>query len=514
MNVYASAKHKVLALPWRNDVATLLPKAVRTNVKGQDTLILPHTLDSTRVLKNLGIAAPSPLLTQYDWAGVKPFQAQIATAALLTENYEAFVLNEMATGKTLAALFAFDYLRSQNLANRMLVVAPLSTLSLTWQTEINTRMPHLHAEILHGSKVQVETKLKHFYADIGIINHDALTHRLAALLAQQWDVLLFDELTAFKNARTERSKAAQELARHAKYKWGMTGTPTPQGPGDAHGQVRLIRPAAMKMSLKRWLDTTTHQVSTFKRVPRKDATDTVHSVMQPAVRFQRKDVVELPPRIDLWRRCTMSSQQKAVFDKLSKHLYAAVGGGEVTVANAGAKQMKLLQVCSGFIYLDPDSPVPMAVLNPKSRIDEVLQLITEANAKFIVFSPFVAGVELIGKAVTAAGYNAPMIYGKVAPGARQKAFRAFKTDPKVHGLVAHPKTMSHGLNLTEADLIVWSSPPPGLEVYDQANARITRPGQTQTQMIAHVSGNWIEDAAYARLKTRQSMQNLLLELFK
>lgn len=515
MQLYVSAKHRAVVLPWRNDIEVLLaPHAVRGAIRGQDSLVLPHTLETSRVLKNLGFPVPSPILSQYDWAGVKPFHAQVVTAALLTENSEAFVLNEMATGKTLAALFAFDYLRRLGLAKRMLVVAPLSTLELTWLTEIRQRMPHLHAESLHGSKSQVEARLKHFIADIGVINHDGLTHRRDALTTLRWDVVLFDELTAFKNARAARTKAAIAVSRGARYRWGMTGTPTPQGPADAYGQVKLIRPANMPMTFKRWQDATTHQVSAFKRVPRKDATDTVFGVMQPAVRFKRADVIELPPRIDLWRQCTMSPRQKRIFDKLSRHLYAAVGGGEVTVANAGAKQMKLLQVCSGFVYLDPNSPSPVAVLDPQSRIDAVLQLLTEANAKFIVFSPFVTGVELIGHAIKKAGYTAPLIYGKVSPRARVDAFNAFKNDPGTHGLVAHPGTMAHGLNLTEADLIVWSSPPPSLEIYDQANARITRPGQTNTQMIAHVSGSWIEDQAYVRLKARQSLQTLLLDLFK
>jgi SNF2 family DNA or RNA helicase len=79
--------------------------------------------------------------------------------------------------------------------------------------------------------------------------------------------------------------------------------------------------------------------------------------------------------------------------------------------------------------------------------------------------------------------------------------------------VAHPATMSHGLNLHAADMIVWAAPYPSLEVYEQANARITRPGQTKKQLIVQISGSPVEARVYKRLDQRASMQNALLELF-
>jgi SNF2 family DNA or RNA helicase len=73
--------------------------------------------------------------------------------------------------------------------------------------------------------------------------------------------------------------------------------------------------------------------------------------------------------------------------------------------------------------------------------------------------------------------------------------------------------MAHGLTLTSANTIIWYSPTNSFETYEQANARIVRPGQTSKTLIAHLVGTSVERAVYARLQDRKSFQGLLLSLF-
>ena len=81
-------------------------------------------------------------------------------------------------------------------------------------------------------------------------------------------------------------------------------------------------------------------------------------------------------------------------------------------------------------------------------------------------------------------------------------------------LVANATTMSHGLTLTAATTIVWYAPVHSNEVYEQACARVRRPGQTRTTVIAHIAGSDIERRVYKRLQEKQSMQGVLLEMMK
>jgi len=81
-------------------------------------------------------------------------------------------------------------------------------------------------------------------------------------------------------------------------------------------------------------------------------------------------------------------------------------------------------------------------------------------------------------------------------------------------LVANPGTMSHGLTLTQATTVVWYAPVHSNDTYEQACARVRRPGQTRTTVIVHVAGSEIERRIYERLKTKQKMQGLLLDMMK
>jgi SNF2 family DNA or RNA helicase len=71
--------------------------------------------------------------------------------------------------------------------------------------------------------------------------------------------------------------------------------------------------------------------------------------------------------------------------------------------------------------------------------------------------------------------------------------------------------MSHGLTLTQANMIIWYAPVTSNDIYTQANGRITRPGQLNKQFIIHIEGTEIERKIFSRLKSKQNMQGILLD---
>lgn len=784
----------------RTDVALAIPHAKSILWKGEPALAIPHRPDEARVLTNLGIDVESPIMRRYDWAGGSPFESQKLTAAMLTTEKRAFVLSEMGVGKSRAALFAFDYLKKTGQAETMLIVSPLSTLRAAWLREIQTCMPHLTACVVHGSAAIRNGLLESGEFDIFIINHDGVRHSMTQLASRQFDVICIDELSGFKSANAKRSRAMQRIAAAAPYVWGMTGTPTPNGPEDAHGQVRVVRPDQVPFSAAKWKDMTMQKVSTFRWVPRHNSTEMVQKAMSPAVRFKRSDVFELPPMQFVRRDAPMSLKQEKVYKTIVKNLLVTLqSGATISVANAGVLFMKTLQVAclaadtevltergwkplwqvqptervwdgvawvehkglvyrgeratinlSG-IYMTPDHMVltaggwqradasegldrkavripdgtplrgerqkrsfalavfmrlwargnsrsglltgcmshtptllrmfprqhaarshrdacmeqlvsgqrampqselerlralwrqrhnhvrtlaqfvqgflggygayawqgayvgqsgwhegilagelPMGVdagaaeqpqqqsvvgdpgrhndlgergpaiwsedgnalrasaqepvydlldcgprsrftvrpagggealivhncgfvydnnglhhlVDPVSRMDAVADAIEEwdKRTKFLVFNPFRMGVNMLHEHLTKRGMNVECIDGSTSEKKRSEIFDRFRDDPTLEGIVAHPRCMSHGLTLVEANLIVWSAPYPSLEVYEQANARISRPGQTSSQLVVQVSGSKVEDAIYSRLQQRGNLQRDLLRI--
>lgn len=509
--IHVSTASKQLVLPKRQDVLSLLPQAKQFTAKGKPMLALPHSIGVVRLLRNLGLTnTPSPIDYHYDWGGGMPFESQKVTASLLSVNRRAYVLNSMGTGKTRATLYAIDYLMREGLIHRALVVAPLSTLIPTWDVEIFENFPHLSSCVLYGD-AKKRKKLLAVPADVYIINHDGVKVLFNDIEARKdIDCIVVDELAVYRNNRSQRWKIIQPFVRRAEYAWGLTGAPTPNEPTDAYGQVKLITPERVSYSFKAFKESCMRQVTAFRWVPKAEANDIVYDVMQPSVRYTRDDCFDLPPTTYSNREVPMTPQAQAAYKKMLNELAIEVQGNEVVAANEGVKLFKLLQISSGFAY---DNDGVARYIGGVNRIREVFDIIEQTEHKVIIFAPFRFLVDLLHAAL-ARRYDVAKIHGKVSKPDRNRIFIEFQKSENIRVLVAHPQTMSHGLTLTKAATIVWFAPITSLEIYEQANARITRAGQTQQTHIVHIVSAPVEAKVYARLKNKASMQGALLELFK
>jgi SNF2 family DNA or RNA helicase len=512
-----SAKTKKLVLNLRNTarVTEVIPTAKTLDYKGRTLVAVPHKLDEVRVLRNIGIDAPGPIRHYYDWPGLyKPYIHQLETADFLTLHPKAFCLNDMGTGKTVSVLWAYDFLRRWDyVPGALLVISPLSTLERTWADEVFRHFPHMNVSVLHGT-AQRRMKLLKQGADVFVINHDGIKNKelLAELVAMVKDgrisIVVPDELAAFRNSGTDRWKALRQLCVVAPYVWGLTGTPIPNEPTDAWAQIRLIAPERVPKYFNAFRDATMQQLTKFKWAKREGSLDYVYSVMQPAIRFSREQCIDLPPTTFQTREVALTPEQHLTYQQMLRQFKAEYEGGQITALNEATKINKLLQICCGVAY----SAAGEVTLPVKPRIDETIEIIEQSRSKVIVFVPFRAALEQVAAALRE-HFTVAVIHGGTTRAERDTIFSNFQrtSDPRV--LVAQPGTMSHGLTLTAADTIVWFGPAPSSEIYQQANARIARPGQKLNTLIVNIEGAPVERKAYERLEKRGNTQGLLLDMF-
>lgn len=511
----------LLNLQQPEKVTSIIPRSRMVSVKGRDIVAVEHDLDEVRVLRNIGISAPSPVRYYYDWSGsYTPFSHQVDTTEFLTLNPRAFCLNDMGTGKSVSVLWAYDYLRSVGRLQRMLVISPLSTLERTWGDEVFRHFAHLDFAVLHGTAAQRSQRLAkdcHVY----IINHDGIkSANMLDELTRRLDIdlVVVDEIASFRNASTQRWKALNFLVNGSAKKnvppktwvWGLTGTPIPNAPTDAWAQVRLIRPDLQQYRFfGQFRDAVMRQITQFKWVSKTTALETVYDLMQPAVRFSRAECLDLPPTTYLDRHAALSKEQAALYKEMLNKFRAEFEGGHITALNEAVKVNKLLQIVAGAAYSDDgDVTIPC-----KERVECVREVIEESGSKVIVFVPFTAALQQVA-ADLGRSFTVEVVHGGVSKAARDRIFGEFQNgnDPKV--LVANAGTMSHGLTLTAADTIVWYSPVHSAEIYEQANARIVRPGQTRNTRIVRVEGSDLERRMYDKLQRRTTTQGTLLDMFK
>ena len=105
----------------------------------QGNVVVRHNIDVVRILRNMGIEAPSPIWNTYAWPGkYQPFDHQRVMADVMTVHPRCFNLSEMGTGKTYAALWAADYLMSIGAVKRAVILTPITTMNAVWEQYIFT----------------------------------------------------------------------------------------------------------------------------------------------------------------------------------------------------------------------------------------------------------------------------------------------------------------------------------------------------------------------------------------
>lgn len=520
------AKSKSLLLRLRPEklqtIRTLFPDHSRPIEHEGHNIAVPHNLKMVKVLRNMGIKAPSPIRHYYNWPRParfdKVFDHQTETADFLTLHNRCFVLNEMGTSKTASILWAADYLMHMGLVKRVLIVSPLSTLEPVWRNEIFDVCMHRSAVILHGS-AEKRKELLAREVDFYIINTDGLKVVEAEILKRKdIDLVIVDEASDYRNAQTTKYATLKRVAEKRKL-WLATGAPCPNAPTDAWALARLVDPSRVPEYFSAFKKQTMNQVTQYKWVPKPGSHETAFKAMQPAIRFKKADCLQLPPVTYLNRQCELTPEQTKAYTEMKNYLVAQAETGEqITAVNAADKIGKLRQILCGAVK-NPGTD-EYVVIPHGPRLKVLLEAIEQAAAKTLIIVPFKGIVYELQKEVqeyhdkAGDGKYCEVVNGDVSLAERNRIFQTFRDDPNLNELICHPKVMSHGLTLTQADMMVFYAPIYSSDQTGQVMDRINRPGQTKNMTILRIYANELEKAIYKMVQDRRDSQESILELYK
>ena len=253
------------------------------------------------------------------------------------------------------------------------------------------------------------------------------------------------------------------------------------------------------------------KVSEYRWLPRPEAKHVVHNVLQPAIRFLKKDCLDLPPITFIDREAPMTAQQKGFYKLLGKQLLIEAAGEEISAVNAAVKLNKLLQIACGSVYTDNGEIVDFDASN---RLRVVQEVVEETNNKVLVFVPFTHSLDMLKRHMDKEGITSEIINGSVSANARADIVNRFQNQDTTKVLLIQPQAASHGLTLTAADTVIWYAPCTSVETYLQANARIDRPGQRNNMTVVHIYGSSVEERMYKLLRSNISNHQQIVELYK
>jgi SNF2 family DNA or RNA helicase len=453
-------------------------------------------------------------LSEYEWPrphGFEPFDHQKTTAEFLVGRRKAFCFNEQGTGKTASVIWAVDYLMTIGAVRRVLVVCPLSIMKSAWQVDLFKFAMHRTVAVAHHTNPKKRKELVGKGTEFVITNFDGVGILKKEIIAGGFDIVVVDEASAYKNPRTSRWKDLNELMKHVKGLWMLTGTPAAQSPVDAYGLAKLINPNGVPKFFSMFRDQVMDKYGDFRWIPKHNSKHIVHSALQPAIRFEKKDCIDLPPLTFADRDAPMTSQQHGFYRLLKSQMLIEAAGEEISAVNAAVKINKLLQIACGSIYTDTGEIVDFDV---SPRLNVVQEVIDESSNKALVFVPFTHTIDLLKKHLTKAGIACDVINGSVPVNRRSDIVKDFQETDNIKVLIIQPQAASHGLTLTAADTIIWYAPVTSVETYLQANARIDRPGQKNAMTIVHVSGSAIETKMYSLLRKNITNHSEIISLYK
>ena len=417
-------------------------------------------------------------------------------------------LSDPGTGKTRTSLEAIV---QRCTGKRTLVLAPLSILQPAWANDIEKWTPSLSCGIAYASNRAKAFRTK---TDVVVTNHDAVKWILDNIeVVGDFDTLIVDEFTAFKNPTAKRTKALMALSNHFEYIYMLSGTPNPKSILDLWAPTFIVDKGER---LGRLFNKFRSEVCFPRQVGKnamavqwQDRTGAVDKVMAAIDDIVYRVPLEgLPENREYTMSVEIPRDLMRKYRELQRESVLALENGEqITAVHAGARVKKLLQLLTGAVYDEHGE----AQLVHTERYDLVMQLVDERPQTVVAFNWRHERVNL-EKLAQKMGISYGVIDGTVPVSEREQIVRDFQAG-KLRTIFAHPQSAGHGLTLTAGHATIWCSPTYNAEHYQQFNRRIYRTGQTKrTETIRIAAKGTCENDVYDNLDGKLSNMSDLLTI--
>lgn len=470
-----------------------------------------------------------------------PHKYQVESVKFLLEHACAGLFLDPGLGKTSITLAAIKILKRKKMLNKVLLIAPLRVIYQVWRQERDhwADFKGLKIELLHGKDKEQALKRK---ADIYLINPEGLDWLLQTekkkgpsgrtqvkvniklFKKHKFDVLVIDELSKFKRVNTNRFKAIKKVLHTFSRRWGLTGSPMPNGLLDLFGQAFILDEGnALGPYITHYKNKyfTALDPQGYKLVIRKGAEKEIFEKIKPlALRLSAEDHLDMPSRVDNNIMVDLPDKAMQIYKAVETELFAQINEGVIVAANTVSASSKCRQIASGGIYLDQDISEADDVLEflkakknkewagiHDAKLDALEDLIEELQgAPLLVAYDFKHDLYRLQARL---GEDIPYIGGGVSM-KRSNELEGLWNAGELPVLFAHPMAAAHGLNLQKAGHhVAWYSLTWDYELYDQFIRRVLRQGNTSKRVFIHhiLARGTIDEIILKAVKSKGKNQN-------
>lgn len=440
------------------------------------------------------------------------FSHQKITVQFLSKLHNAADFSDLGTGKTGSQITLINYRKKEEPGLKVLVVCPKSIIQTAWMQDIE-KFSDLKAEALIGSTVKKLIALNK-PADVYVTNYEGLRHIKDPLLKAEFDWVILDESSKIKNRTAQQTKICILLGEKAKYRNIMTGLPTPNTMLEIFSQFRFLDKAVFGTTFFGFASRYFYKGGFMNRewFPKTGSLKAIQEEMfKYGIRHRKSECTDLPKLVFQDLLVEVPDDQMQIYREMKKNLMAEIDGAEIEAGVALAKVQKLNQISNSFVIDTEREQVKLFKSQPKiDLLKEKVEEIIKQGDKLIIWSIYVNEIERVVDMLETMGLGVGVLYGDVKQKDKDEYIKTFQESDKLHVMVCHPMSASHGLTLTAANYAIWLSWDYSFERYEQANGRINRLGQKKSMTIYHiVAKNTID---FTILKCLSRKEKFSLEL--
>lgn len=445
----------------------------------------------------------------------KPYAYQRCAIETIIEKPYCGLFLGMGLGKTVCTLTAIKRLIDAGKVQHVLVIAPLRVAMDTWTTEADKwdHLKSLKIQRVLGTAKKREKALK-VNADVYVTNRENVVW-LADFLKENhipwpFDMVVLDELSSFKSPRSKRFRVLKRLRSKMKRVVGLTGTPAPNGYLDLWSEMYLIDGGErLGKTLTSYRNTyfdpgrgTRYVV--YEWILREGSAEKIREKLSDiCVSMRTDDYLSLPDKCVIDLPVTLPAPAMKSYTQMAREKILDLDGAEISAYMAATVTGKLLQMSGGAVY-DDDGEITHI---HDAKLEALGEILEAAQGE-----PVLCFVGYKHEQNRIKAY-----FEKYSPHTiqTQQDIRDWNSG-KIKLLVAHPASIGHGLNLQQGGhIIVWYSPTWSLELYQQANARLYRQGQTMPVMIYRlIAKGTVDEAVVCALEGKGKAQDALINYLK
>lgn len=407
-----------------------------------------------------------------------PSKPQQIARDFLIKKPDVFLLMGMGLGKTATIVDFYNHMAYERFdLHGALIVAPIRVCNLTWPAEVKK---YDHTRHLKVANLREEAGRKAFMrgsADIYLINWEGL-RTVPRLLAKKtsgkipYDMVVFDESTKGKSPTSVRTAEYKKYCPRVKRHIAMTGTPSPNSLMDLWGQMALVDDGKrLGKSANHFQQTffQKHPYNPYKWGVQPDAKQRIYKrISDVTLTLRSSEWLDLPDVVLEDVDVPMHAHLVRQYKDFETDLITQIQGEDITAANSAALITKLLQFTSGAVY-DLDRVVHHI---HDLKINALRETAKRIGGPALVAVAYQHEQDRLRKAFPKAEFMAD---AKTA--ASQVSLIDRWNAGKVSMLIAHPGSMSHGLNMQGQNRIIWYSLTYNKDFYEQMIGRLYRRGQ-------------------------------------